>query len=127
MKEGNFELKFYQMIDEKLFGLVRGHFGTVNTCAIHPDGGSFCSGYLRQIEINFYSNLYFLISPSINAEVKMVSFVCIISTLLTFASREKLKANSSEQLVDEDGKMLQIKQNKIWQYSKHYSMRFYQV
>lgn len=43
-KDGNFELKFYHMIDENIFGLVRGHFGTVNTAAIHPDGGSFASG-----------------------------------------------------------------------------------
>lgn len=43
-KDGNFELKFFHMIDEEIFGLVRGHFGTVNTAAIHPDGGSFASG-----------------------------------------------------------------------------------
>ena len=43
-KDGNFEIKFYHLIDETLFGLVRGHFGTVNTAAIHPDGGSFASG-----------------------------------------------------------------------------------
>ena len=43
-KDGNFELKFFHMVDEEMFGLVRGPFGTVNTAAIHPDGGSFASG-----------------------------------------------------------------------------------
>jgi len=71
MKEGNFELKFYQMIDEKLFGLVRGHFGTVNTCAIHPDGGSFCSGGEDGfIRLHHFDPPYFRIEGKVEGKLK---------------------------------------------------------
>lgn len=49
--DGHFELKFHHLIDEHLVGIVRGHFGTVNTAGFHPDGTSFATagedGFIR--------------------------------------------------------------------------------
>jgi len=41
---GKFETKFYHMVFGEHFGSVKGHFGPVNTLAIHPDGTGFTTG-----------------------------------------------------------------------------------
>ena len=41
---GKFEARFFHLVYEDLFGLVKGHFGPINFLAFHPDGKSFCSG-----------------------------------------------------------------------------------
>ena len=43
-QSGKFEARFSHMIFGDLWGLVKGHFGPINTLAMHPDGISFCSG-----------------------------------------------------------------------------------
>jgi len=43
-KVGKFEAKFYHMVFEEEFARVKGHFGPINTIAIHPDGKSYSSG-----------------------------------------------------------------------------------
>ncbi|KAJ3367088.1 hypothetical protein AMAG_01945 [Allomyces macrogynus ATCC 38327] len=43
-KVGKFESRFYHKILQQEFGRVRGHFGPINTVAVHPDGTSFTSG-----------------------------------------------------------------------------------
>jgi len=43
-QSGKFEARFFHMIFGDLWGLVKGHFGPINTLAMHPDGISFCSG-----------------------------------------------------------------------------------
>jgi translation initiation factor 3 subunit I len=42
--QGKFESKFYHMVYGDEFGRVKGHFGPINTMAIHPNGESFASG-----------------------------------------------------------------------------------
>ena len=50
-KVGKFETKLFHLVFGEEFGNVRGHFGPVNTLAVHPDGTGFVSGsedgYLR--------------------------------------------------------------------------------
>jgi len=43
-RAGKFESLFYHKIFAKHFGIIRGHFGPINTVAFRPDGTSFCSG-----------------------------------------------------------------------------------
>ncbi|ORY07876.1 WD40 repeat-like protein [Basidiobolus meristosporus CBS 931.73] len=43
-RAGKFECRFYHKIFEEEVGRVKGHFGPINTIAIHPDGKSFSSG-----------------------------------------------------------------------------------
>ncbi|KAF9358299.1 translation initiation factor eIF3 subunit [Mortierella sp. NVP85] len=43
-RQGKFECRFWHKILEEEVGRVRGHFGPINTIAIHPDGRSFASG-----------------------------------------------------------------------------------
>uniref|UniRef100_A0A061RNP7 Eukaryotic translation initiation factor 3 subunit I n=1 Tax=Tetraselmis sp. GSL018 TaxID=582737 RepID=A0A061RNP7_9CHLO len=43
-KAGKFESMFFHKIYEEEFGIVRGHFGPVNTVAFRPDGRSFVTG-----------------------------------------------------------------------------------
>ena len=35
---GKFEARFFHLIFEEEFARVKGHFGPINTIAIHPDG-----------------------------------------------------------------------------------------
>ncbi|KAI8062424.1 WD40-repeat-containing domain protein [Gongronella butleri] len=43
-RAGKFESRFYHKILEEEVGRVRGHFGPINTLAVHPDGKSYSSG-----------------------------------------------------------------------------------
>jgi len=43
-KVGKFETKLFHMVFGEEFGTVRGHFGPVNSVAVHPDGTGFTSG-----------------------------------------------------------------------------------
>lgn len=43
-RQGRFEARLYHMIFEDEVGRVRGHFGPLNTVAIHPKGEGYCSG-----------------------------------------------------------------------------------
>ncbi|KAH8548323.1 WD40-repeat-containing domain protein [Umbelopsis sp. PMI_123] len=43
-RAGKFECRFWHKILEEEVGRVRGHFGPINTIAVHPDGKGFASG-----------------------------------------------------------------------------------
>jgi translation initiation factor 3 subunit I len=43
-RQGKFEARFYHKIFEQEIGRVRGHFGPLNTVAVHPKGTSYASG-----------------------------------------------------------------------------------
>jgi translation initiation factor 3 subunit I len=43
-KQGKFEVRFYHFIFGDEIGRVKGHFGPINSLAIHPDGTGFASG-----------------------------------------------------------------------------------
>lgn len=42
--QGKFEARFYHKIFEEEIGRVKGHFGPLNTIAVHPDGTGYSSG-----------------------------------------------------------------------------------
>jgi translation initiation factor 3 subunit I len=41
VQTGKFEARFFHLIFEEEFARVKGHFGPINTIAIHPDGKRF--------------------------------------------------------------------------------------
>ncbi|KAG4301405.1 hypothetical protein PCK1_002331 [Pneumocystis canis] len=43
-RQGKFEAKFYHKIFEEEIGRVKGHFGPLNTIAVHPKGIAYASG-----------------------------------------------------------------------------------
>ncbi|OQV19311.1 Eukaryotic translation initiation factor 3 subunit I [Hypsibius exemplaris] len=44
VRQGRFEARFYHLVFEEEFARVKGHFGPVNSVAMHPDGTSFSTG-----------------------------------------------------------------------------------
>ncbi|CAI5758921.1 unnamed protein product [Candida verbasci] len=42
--QGKFEARFYHKIFEEEIGRVKGHFGPLNTVAVHPNGAGYASG-----------------------------------------------------------------------------------
>ncbi|RLV93140.1 Eukaryotic translation initiation factor 3 subunit I [Spathaspora sp. JA1] len=42
--QGKFEARFYHKIFQDEIGRVKGHFGPLNTVAVHPDGSGYSSG-----------------------------------------------------------------------------------
>jgi translation initiation factor 3 subunit I len=43
-RQGKFEARFYHKIFEDEIGRVKGHFGPLNTIAVHPQGLGYASG-----------------------------------------------------------------------------------
>lgn len=43
-RQGQFQARFFHMVFEEEFAGVKGHFGPINSIAIHPDGKSFSTG-----------------------------------------------------------------------------------
>lgn len=63
-REGKFQSRFYHKLFEDEIGQVKGHFGPVNTLAVHPRGTSYASGsedgYVRvhHFEKSYFDFLY---------------------------------------------------------------------
>lgn len=59
-KEGKFESRFHHKLFEDEIGRVHGHFGPINTIAVHPRGTSYASGgedgYVR---VHHFDKSYF--------------------------------------------------------------------
>jgi len=58
-KVGKFETRFFHLVYEEEFGIVKGHFGPINALAIAPNGLSYASGaedgYVR---LHFFDKSY---------------------------------------------------------------------
>jgi translation initiation factor 3 subunit I len=63
---GGFETRFFHKLYEEEFGLVRGHFGPVNSVAISPDGKSFTTGgedgfvRLQHFDMDYLTTNFFI-------------------------------------------------------------------
>lgn len=58
--QGKFEARFYHKIFEEDIGRVKGHFGPLNTVAVHPDGSGYSSGGEDGfIRVHTFDNSYF--------------------------------------------------------------------
>lgn len=67
-QSGKFEARVFHMIYGDLLGLIKGHFGPINTLAIHPDGNSYVSGgedgYIR---LHHFDESYLQLSDEADA------------------------------------------------------------
>lgn len=43
-RSGKFDSRFFHLVYEEEFARVKGHFGPINSLAIHPDGRSYATG-----------------------------------------------------------------------------------
>lgn len=58
--QGKFEARFYHKIFTDEIGRVKGHFGPLNTVAVHPDGTGYVSGGEDGfIRVHYYDKSYF--------------------------------------------------------------------
>jgi len=70
-RQGKFETRFWHKIFEEEVGRVKGHFGPINTIAVHPSGKSYASGgedgYVR---VHHYDESYFKAKPYGDLEIE---------------------------------------------------------
>jgi len=63
-RQGKFETRFWHKIFEEEVGRVKGHFGPINTIAVHPSGRQYASGgedgYVR---LHHFDDSYFKARP----------------------------------------------------------------
>lgn len=63
-RSGKFETRFWHRVFEEEIGRVKGHFGPINTIAVHPAGKAFASGgedgYVR---VHWFDESYFRARP----------------------------------------------------------------
>lgn len=68
-RQGKFEARIYHKVFEEEIGRVRGHFGPLNTVAVHPKGEGYCSGgedgYVR---IHHFDPSYFRFQYEVERE-----------------------------------------------------------
>jgi len=63
-RQGRFETRFWHKIFEEEVGRVRGHFGPINTIAIHPTGKSYASGGEDGfVRVHHFDDSYFKSRP----------------------------------------------------------------
>ncbi|EGN94035.1 hypothetical protein SERLA73DRAFT_189186 [Serpula lacrymans var. lacrymans S7.3] len=64
LRQGKFETRFWHKVFEEEIGRVKGHFGPINTIAVHPGGSSYASGgedgYVR---VHHYDETYSKAKP----------------------------------------------------------------
>ncbi|KAJ7759207.1 WD40-repeat-containing domain protein [Mycena metata] len=64
LRQGKFETRFWHKVYEEEVGRVRGHFGPINTIAVHPAGTSYASGGEDGfIRLHHYDDSYFKAQP----------------------------------------------------------------
>ncbi|KZV81304.1 putative TIF34-translation initiation factor eIF3, p39 subunit [Exidia glandulosa HHB12029] len=63
-RQGKFETRFWHKIFEEEVGRVRGHFGPINTLAVHPSGKSYASGGEDGfVRVHHFDDSYFKTRP----------------------------------------------------------------
>jgi len=64
LRQGKFETRFWHKIFEEEVGRVKGHFGPINTIAVHPAGTAYASGGENGfIRLHHYDESYFRAKP----------------------------------------------------------------
>ncbi|KII90659.1 hypothetical protein PLICRDRAFT_157916 [Plicaturopsis crispa FD-325 SS-3] len=63
-RQGKFETRFWHKIFEEEVGRVKGHFGPINTLAVHPAGHSYASGGEDGfVRVHHFDESYFKAKP----------------------------------------------------------------
>ncbi|KAG8962403.1 translation initiation factor eIF3 subunit [Tulasnella sp. 419] len=64
LRQGKFETRFWHKVFEEEVGRVKGHFGPINTIAIHPSGRSYASGGEDGfVRVHHFDDSYFRAKP----------------------------------------------------------------
>ncbi|EIM85756.1 WD40 repeat-like protein [Stereum hirsutum FP-91666 SS1] len=70
-RQGKFETRFWHKIFEEEVGRVKGHFGPINTIAVHPQGTSYASGGEDGfVRVHHYDESYFRAKPYGDMDIK---------------------------------------------------------
>jgi len=63
-RQGKFETRFWHKVFEEEVGRVKGHFGPINTIAVHPSGRTYASGGEDGfVRLHHYDESYFSAKP----------------------------------------------------------------
>ncbi|CAD6567992.1 MAG: translation initiation factor eIF3 subunit [Tremellales sp. Tagirdzhanova-0007] len=63
-RSGKFESRFWHKLFEEEIGRVRGHFGPINTLAVHPQGRAYASGAEDGfVRVHWFDDAYFRSRP----------------------------------------------------------------
>ncbi|KAG1776483.1 WD40-repeat-containing domain protein [Suillus placidus] len=64
LRQGKFETRFWHKVFEEEVGRVKGHFGPINTIAVHPAGTSYASGGEDGfVRVHHFEESYFRAKP----------------------------------------------------------------
>jgi len=64
LRQGKFETRFWHKVLEEEVGRVKGHFGPINTIAVHPSGKSYASGGEDGfVRVHHFDDGYFTAKP----------------------------------------------------------------
>jgi len=70
LRQGKFETRFWHKILEEEVGRVKGHFGPINTIAVHPAGTSYASGGEDGfVRVHHFDETYFKGKPYGDLEI----------------------------------------------------------
>lgn len=69
-RQGKFETRFWHKVFEEEIGRVKGHFGPINTIAVHPGGTSYASGGEDGfVRVHHFDDSYFRAKPYGDIEI----------------------------------------------------------
>ncbi|EJC98898.1 WD40 repeat-like protein [Fomitiporia mediterranea MF3/22] len=70
-RQGKFETRFWHKIFEEELGRVKGHFGPINTLAVHPSGKGYASGGEDGfVRVHHFDDSYFKAKPYGDLEIE---------------------------------------------------------
>jgi translation initiation factor 3 subunit I len=70
LRQGKFETRFWHKVFEEEVGRVKGHFGPINTIAVHPSGVGYASGGEDGfVRVHHFDDSYFKAKPYGDLEV----------------------------------------------------------
>jgi len=71
LRQGKFETRFWHKVLEEEVGRVKGHFGPINTIAVHPAGTSYASGGEDGfVRVHHFDDAYFKTKPYGDLEIE---------------------------------------------------------
>jgi translation initiation factor 3 subunit I len=56
---GKFDARFFHLVLEEEFALVKGHLGFINSLAFYPDGKTYASGEDGYVRLNQFDQFLF--------------------------------------------------------------------
>jgi len=71
LRQGKFETRFWHKVFEEEVGRVKGHFGPINTIAVHPSGKAYASGGEDGfVRVHQFDESYFRAKPYGDLEIE---------------------------------------------------------